>query len=187
MRRNYCFALLVFLLIFAFHSTIYAAPYSILHKRIGVLFLGDPSYRMTDFYNIAEDKLQERFPQLSVGDEIQSQYKKYYWNEKNAIKEADLPSRQELFAFLKTIPYDQVLVLVVSSPNMSTRNTFLWYFALNQSEAHIQIRALLVDVASEKILSDLVVAQKGPISINSDLSAKRGCFKSALEYFAANL
>ena len=186
MRRAVCFALLI-LLLFLFCSTLSAAPSSFFHKRTGVLFLGDPSYRMTDFYNIVEDKLQDRFPQLSVGDEIQSLYKKHYWDEKNSIKEADLPSRQELFAFLKKIPCDQVLVLIVSSPHMSTRNTFLWLFSLNQSEAHIQIRAFLVDIESEKIISDLAVAQKGPISMNSDLSARRGCFKAAMEYFAANL
>ena len=187
MRRWHSVILLVFLFVFALSGTIFAASNNASQKQIGVFLLGDPSFRMADFYKIIDDKLKDRFPRLIVGDEVQSRYRKYYWNEKGLLKEPDLPTRQELFSFLKTLPYEQVLVLVILGPTADNRHTFLWYFTLTQSQANIQVRALLVDAISETVIADQEVIQKGPLSIHGYMSAKRGCFRKAMEFVAINL
>jgi hypothetical protein len=187
MRTCYRFILLTTFCLFVFSGPLFAYPNDVRQNPIGVLFIGDPFFRMADFYQIVEEKLLLRFPQLVVGEDIQSKYRKYYWDVKGLLKEADLPSRQELFAFLKTTPYRQVLVLVVSGPNAASRYTFLWYFTLTQSQATMQVRALLIDPTSQTVIADEEIVQKGPLSIHGDLSAKRGCFRLAMEYLALRL
>ena len=187
MRRFFRFILLATLFLFLFSGTLSAAPNYDPQNPIGVLFIGDPFFRMADFYKIVEEKLLERFPHLVVGEEVQSKYRKYFWDVKGLLKEADLPSRQELFAFLKTTPYRQVLVFVVSGPNAASRYTFLWYFTLTQSQATMQVRALLIDPVAQKVIADEEIVQKGPLSIHGDLSAKRGCFRLAMDYLVLRL
>lgn len=188
MKRQAQRLLLACLFAAAMAGSAQAAPlFAYPQTSVGVLFLGDPSFRSAEFYAIVEEKLGDRFPLLFVGEEIQARRRQYYLNEKGLLKEEQFPTRQELLVFLKTLPYDQALVLVMAGPTIDNRYTFLWYFTLGQAQAYIQARALLVETQSGKILSDQEVVQKGPLSMNGGMSAKRGCFRKVLEYFAEKL
>jgi hypothetical protein len=187
MRQQHCFLLLVLLIVFALPGVVYAAPGEVFTSPTAVLLVGDATFRLPDFYKIIEKKLSARFPQLIVGEEIQASYRKFYWENKGLLKADDLPPRQDLFAFIKTLPYEQVLVLAVAEPSSENRDIFLWFFTVTQSRAILQVRAILVTADSGTVLSDHEVVQKGPLGMNGGLSAKRGCFRQVMDHLAANL
>jgi hypothetical protein len=187
MRQLHYILVLALLVVFALPGVVTAAPGEVFTSPTAVLLVGDATFRLPDFYKIIETKLSARFPQLIVGEEIQTSYRKFYWDSKGLLKADDLPARQDLFAFIKTLPYERVLVLAVIEPSSEDRNIFLWFFTLTQSRAILQVRAILVDSAAGTVIADHEVLQKGPLGINGGLSAKRGCFKQVMDILAADL
>ena len=161
------------------------------NKQIGVFIIGDPSFRINDFYKIVQDKLKDRFTHLIVGDEPQGKYRKY-WDDKGLLKEPELPTRQDLFDFVKTTSYEQALVLIITDADISKRqegyyNKNIGYNSETYTQVNIRARAMLIDTQTLAVIADKEVVQKGPESEFGQLSAKRGCFRKAMEYFKANL
>ena len=143
--------------------------------------LGDNYFRATDFYKVIANKMGKRFPTLSVGDNPQGEYRKY-WDSKGLIKEPE-PTRDDLLAFAKIAPYEKVLFLIITSatPDAVPYNGVIYL------HANLQVRALLIDTATQNIVADRETTQEDKDPYTSKFLAQISCFKLVMEYFAKNL
>lgn len=150
-------------------------------KKTGVVLMGDPLFRDHQFYLLVEEKIKSRFINLVVGDEPQGLYKKF-WSDKGLLQEP-APTKQDITAFAKVSPYDQMLFIVVSPPTVIiTRGEVLIFH-----QATVPFRAILVDKQTMDIISDQETTQAGWSSYNGLNSSLRGAFKQAMEYFLKSL
>ena len=191
MHKFFRFVICVLFCVLIFSETIFAAPADVLQKQTAVVFIGDSSFRMADFYKIVDEKFKPLFPKLVVGDIPQASYRKY-WDDQGLLKDPPITAKPVLFDFIKSTSYEQVLVLLISDAEIISRRggipVLFWGFSpLSYSQSSIRIRAMLVDTASLSTISDAEVTQKGPVVDHGELGAKRGCFRKAMEYLTSKL
>ena len=153
----------------------------IMPHSVGVVIVGDNYFRVKDFYNIIASKMGKRFPILDVGDNPQGEYRKY-WDNKGLLKEPE-PTRDDLFAFAKIAPYEKVLFLIITPSTLDTTP----YNGITIYHANLQVRALLIDTATQNVVADKETTQADHVAYNLKLRAQESCFKLVMDYFAKNL
>lgn len=194
MRKSLLFFLLLFVCSVSLahakeESTLSVLPTT---KSVGVVIVGAVEFRAPDYIDIINETLSQKFSspkyKLVTGNEPQNKYQNY-WDNKGFLTEQPA-TKADLLSFSQQSTYDSVLFLILSAPATDVNRVgggwgYGWSVQ-DKTRATIEVRAMLIDSASQQVTANLTTAQNDD-SLTSALRAKRGAFKKAMEYIAANM
>ena len=145
---------------------------------VAVVLLGSLEYQQRDYYEIADETLQKRFPEtnykLVVGDHPQYMFNRF--SDKHGLTPGIIPPEEILVDFAWTHSFDRVLFLLLTAPNIKSNEvTIQW----ENAEVTMTARAISFDSRQKKKLSDDQTTQT--VRMYNRLAAKRAAFQKALE------
>jgi hypothetical protein len=145
---------------------------------VAVILLGSLEYQQRDYYEIAYETLQKRFPdtnyKLVIGDHPQYMFNRF--SDKQGLTPGTIPSEELLADFAWTHSFDRVLFLLLTAPNIKSNEvTIQW----ENAEVTMTARALSFDSRQKKKLSDALTTQT--VKMYNRIAAKRAVFQKALE------
>lgn len=178
MRKLFLSITLLFLscVVCLWTSSVYAAAEQ--KPTVAVVLLGSLEYQQRDYYEIAKETLQKRFPEtkynLVIGDHPQYMFNRF--SDKQGLTPGIIPPEEILVDFAWTHSFDRVLFLLLTAPNIkSSEVTIQW----ENAEVTMTARALCFDSRQKKKLSDAQTSQT--VRMYNRLAAKRAAFRKALE------
>lgn len=145
---------------------------------VAVVLLGSLEYQQRDYYEIAYETLQKRFPEtkymLVIGDHPQYMFNRF--SDKHGLTPGIIPPEELLVDFAWTHSFDRVLFLLLTAPNIKSNEvTIQW----ENAEVTMTARALSFDSRQKKKLSDAHTTQT--VKMYNRVAAKRAAFQKALE------
>ena len=178
MRNRFLWIALLFLCfgIYLWPASVHAAAAK--KPTVAVILLGSLEYQQRDYFEIASETLQKRFPEtnykLVIGDHPQYMFNRF--SDKQGLTPGAIPSEEQLADFAWTHSFDRVLFLLLTAPNIKSNEvTIQW----ENAEVTMTARALSFDSRQKKKLSDALTTQT--VKMYHRIAAKRAVFQKALE------
>lgn len=145
---------------------------------IAVVLLGSLEFQRKEYYELATQTLQHRFPpgpyNLICGPFAQRVFDRY--SDKKGLLPGTVPADKELVDFAWTQSFDRVLYLIFTPPVVKADEvTIQW----ENAHASLQLRAVMVDSRRKKKTADVSTTQSS-FGLARE-TAKHDVFQKSLE------
>jgi len=151
---------------------------------IAVVLLGSLEFRDLNYYDLATESLQKKFPtdkyNLFVGDYPQQLFNRF--SDKQGLLPGDTPTEEKLVQFAWSHSFTEVIFLLLTAPTIkSTEITIQW----ENPEVTFTARALRFDARSRKKLADVTTTQTAKTLTRK--AAKNAAFKKCMDSLQSQL
>lgn len=151
---------------------------------IAVVLLGSMEFQNLNYYDIATETLQKKFPadkyKIFVGDYPQQLFNRF--SDKQGLSPGETPPEEKLIQFAWSHSFNEVLFLLLTAPSIKSNEiTIQW----ENPEVTIIARALRVDAHSRKKLADVTSTQT--VKTLTRNAAKNAAFKKCIDSLQSQL